>query len=163
MRKYLAAVLAVPFLLLSLAVSAASQEAEGVPGAIEDVAWLEGYWVTEAFGGEVEEIWLPPAGGAMLFTFRAVKDNEVMFYELGRIAERDGTLTYSLKHFNADLEGWEPQEAAKEYPLVSLGERTVRFDGFVFSLTPDDQLSVVVEDESGDETKNLNFLFSRKQ
>ncbi|HEX2445685.1 MAG TPA: DUF6265 family protein, partial [Vicinamibacterales bacterium] len=77
------------------------------PAAIADMAWLAGRWVGEALGGASEEIWSEPRAGAMMGMYRLVRDGKPIFYELLTIVEENGTLMLRLKHFNADLTGWE--------------------------------------------------------
>ena len=50
---------------------------------LSEVAWMEGHWKGKAFGGITEEIWSPPLGGSMMFSFKLVSDGSVQFYEIG--------------------------------------------------------------------------------
>jgi hypothetical protein len=83
---------------------------------IEDVAWLAGHWRGTAFGGIIEEIWSPPLGNAMMAVFRLVKENKTEFYEIETISEESGSLILRLKHFAADLKGWEEKEETEDFP-----------------------------------------------
>ena len=58
--------------------------------------WLVGRWVGNALGGEVEEVWSAPAGGAMMGMYRLVKDGAPVFYELLTIVEDNGSLVMRL-------------------------------------------------------------------
>lgn len=81
---------------------------ESVPAAsIEDVSWVAGHWTGQALGGIAEEVWSPPLGNGMMGMFKLVKGGEVAFYELLTIVEENGSLVLKLKHFDADLAGWE--------------------------------------------------------
>jgi len=86
---------------------------------VGDVAWIAGHWRGEAFGGIAEELWSAPEGGSMMGAYRMIRDGKVVFYELQTITEENSSLVFKLKHFNADLSGWEGKEAAASitFPL----------------------------------------------
>lgn len=99
---------------------------------LSQITWIEGHWKGEAFGGITEEIWSPPLGGSMMFSFKLVVDGEVNFYELGHIRQLDETLVFELKHFGADLKGWEEKEEVQTFKLVKVEENRLYFEGFTF-------------------------------
>ena len=121
---------------------ARSPGTHGPPAQVKDMAWLAGHWVGEALGGAVEEIWSPPLGGAMMGMFRLVKGGETAFYELMTILPEDGSLVLRLKHFNADLTGWEEKDDTVDFPLVAIVDGTFRFDGLSFHPEGDDRVTV---------------------
>jgi Domain of unknown function (DUF6265) len=112
------------------------------PAAIADMAWLAGRWVGEALGGVSEEIWSEPRAGAMMGMYRLVRDGKPIFYELLTIVEANGSLMLRLKHFNADLTGWEEKLKTIDFPLVTKGERAIHFDGMSFHPKGNDALTV---------------------
>lgn len=63
---------------LSLPENGISPDAE-----LSQIAWMEGHWKGEAFGGLTEELWSPPFGGSMMFSFKLVVYGEIAFYEFG--------------------------------------------------------------------------------
>ncbi len=74
-----------PFLLLFLFVTISCngqntlsfQEGTTSPKAsLTAISWMEGHWKGEAFGGITEEIWSPPLGGSMMFSFKLVIDGQ---------------------------------------------------------------------------------------
>lgn len=138
-------------------------EAEKEPGAepsIDDFAWLVGQWRGEALGGVAEEVWLPPAGGAMSGMFRTVADGAVGFYELFTIAEPE--LDLRLKHFGADLVGWEEREEVVTFPFVRVSPTEAVFEGLVFRRIAEDRIQAVVETRSADGTEGeLVFDYQR--
>jgi len=142
---------------------ATEAEAENDPGAepsIDDFAWLVGHWQGEALGGVAEEVWLPPAGGAMSGMFRTVADGAVGFYELFTIAEPE--LDLRLKHFGADLVGWEEREDVVTFPFVRVRPTEAVFEGLVFRRTAEDRLQAVVQTRSADGTEGeLVFDYQR--
>ena len=62
---------------------------------IGDVAWMAGRWGATIDGWQMEEVWLPPAGGMMLGIHRDVKGAKSSF-EFFRIAEaKDGVVYFA--------------------------------------------------------------------
>jgi hypothetical protein len=130
----------------------------GSPKAtLEDVAWISGYWRGEAFNGEVEEIWSSPLGNSMVASFKLVVDDEVKFYEIEIITEKNGTLILQLKHFHSDLRGWEEKNETVDFPLVKITESKVFFDGMTFERVSNNEMNVYVlikqEDKVAEEMK----------
>ena len=80
----------VPLVVLALTAGANAQSVQPVRASISQLTWLAGAWV----GGDNEERWTPPAGGAMLAVSRTIKGNRMVAFEFLRIVERDGTLVY---------------------------------------------------------------------
>lgn len=82
----------VAVILVSLTLSAGpnAQSAQPVRASISQLTWLAGAWS----GGNNEERWMPPAGGAMLAVSRTIKGDRMVAFEFLRIVERDGTLIY---------------------------------------------------------------------
>lgn len=104
-------------------------------GTVQDCAFLTGRWLGEAFGGQIEESWTPPLAGQMLGTFRLVQDGAPAFSEHMLIAEQKGRIVLRLKHFNADLTGWETKEEFVDFPLVAAEteDGVAWFDGLTFA------------------------------
>src|SRR6185295_6650747 len=67
------------------------------PAKIEQLAWLEGTWVGTGLGGQTEEHYSAPLGGAIVGTFRFVKDGKPVFYELVTVVEEVGSVLIRLK------------------------------------------------------------------
>ncbi|MEQ3661737.1 MAG: DUF6265 family protein [Flavobacterium sp.] len=128
---------------------------KGSPKAtLLDVSWISGKWTGEALGGICEENWSEPIGNSMMFNFKLVKDGKVAFYEFGHIVEKDRTLLLQLKHFSADLKGWEKPEISEEFRLVKIEENRVYFNQFTFERVADNEMNIyVVFEESGKEMK----------
>jgi len=128
---------------------------------IEDVAWIEGHWKGEAFGGKTEEIWSAPDGNSMMGMFRLVSGGEISFYELMIIREIDKTLIMQLKHFHNTLKGWEEKDDTVDFPLVKVDENKVWFDGITFERTGENMMTVNVILEE-DKPKGMDFNYYRK-
>lgn len=135
---------------------------ESPPATIGDVAWLAGHWHGEAMGGSVDEIYSPPAGGALLGMFRLVKDGKPSFYELITLAEENGSLVLRLKHFNADMTGWEEKDESFTTRLIQAKPGKAYFDGLTFLQDGPKKLAIYVASKKKDgSVSELEFLFER--
>ena len=130
---------------------------------LTNIEWLAGHWQGEAFGGIAEEIWSPPLGGVMLFSFRLVADGTVSFYEFGHILEIDNTLLLQLKHFDPDLQGWEEKDETIDFPLVKVEANRLFFDEFTIERISDQEINmyVLLEEEDGT-TNEVKFNYHRQ-
>ncbi len=120
---------------------------------VADVGWLEGTWVGEGLGGQVEEIWSAPAAGALMGSFRAMREGAPLFYESFIIVEEEGSLALRLKHFNADYTGWEEKDELKIFPLVALEDEAVYFDGLTYRRSGNVLEAFVVVDHDGERSE----------
>ncbi|HET8966033.1 MAG TPA: DUF6265 family protein [Candidatus Acidoferrum sp.] len=77
----------------------ASGEAAGDAGVLAPVSWLAGDWETRDVTPYVEERWTGPAGGAMLGTSRAIKDNKMVEFEFMRLEARADGIFYMPQPF----------------------------------------------------------------
>ena len=137
-------------------------ETLGSPEAtLADVQWISGSWTGEAFGGTAEEIWSPPLGNSMMCVFKLVVDEQVRFYEICTISEENGTLILRLKHFYADLRGWEEKDETHDFRLVKVTEDKVYFDGFTFEKVSDDEITIYVRISDDEKTEEVPFYYKR--
>jgi hypothetical protein len=128
--------------------------------SINEVAWIAGHWQGEAFGGITEEIWSPPMGNAMMCVFRLVNDDITSFYEIETITEEEETLILRLKHFHADLKGWEEKDETVDFPLVKLETNKAYFDGMTFEKISETEMHVYVVIAEDDGTRNeMKFVY----
>jgi hypothetical protein len=140
------------------------QLAEGAtsPNAsLEDVFWIAGHWRGEAFGGITEEIWSPPLGDSMMFSFKLVTDDKVVFYELGGIRQVDDTILFQLKHFGNDFKGWEEKDETLDAKLIKIDGNRVYFEGFTFEKVSDNEIAIYVLIEEKGETEEVAFTYNR--
>jgi hypothetical protein len=100
--------------------------------------------VGEGLGGYSEETWSGPAGGAMVGTYRLLKEGKAVFYEFLLLTEENGSLILKLKHFSPELVAWEEKDKFVDFPLVAIEAdgRTIHFDGLTFSRGADDTLTI---------------------
>lgn len=137
--------------------------ATGVPDVgLGSLAWLAGgTWTGEAFGGTVEETWLPPRGGQMVGVFRSARAEDVGFYETMILLEVDGRLTLRLKHFTGELHGWEEKDETVDFPLVDHVDSVWYFRGLTIERHAADRMTIHVRVSRGDEESVLGFIYAR--
>ncbi len=129
---------------------------ESLEEAPHALAWLEGHWIGEGLGGKVEEVWLKPEGGSMLGMFRLISGGKPNFYELVTIDEKAGEFTMRLKHFHANLKGWEEKDKALIWECLELEEGRARFGPVLYELRDKNTMDVWVE-LGDDNTQKLVF------
>lgn len=109
---------------------------------LSDVSFLVGTWSGNVLGGVSEETWSKPAGGAMMGMYRLVKDGKPVFYELFTMSEEDDSLIMRLKHFNANMTGWEEKDKTVDFRFVKKDGRRVYFEGLTFEPVDEKNLNV---------------------
>ena len=68
-----------------------------------------------------------------------------MFYELLTLTEKNGSVVLRLKHFNADLTGWEEKATVLEFPLLKITATEAHFDGMIFDQSLKDAFTVLLK------------------
>jgi hypothetical protein len=89
---------------------------------LSQLAFLTGRWVSEDRKEIQEENWSPVIGNSMTGSFRIVQSGKPVFYEFWAVEVDENRPVLKLKHFNADLAGWEEKNASTKLPLVSTAE-----------------------------------------
>jgi hypothetical protein len=154
--------------MLAAAPLAASETRSREPGAaaakatLDDVDWLVGEWVGDGISGPAREVYSPPMGGAIAGHFIQQRDSGIWFYELVTIVQQGDTLVYRLKHFNADLTGWEDTGEVVEFPLVTVENDAVHFDGLSFTRIGSDRMRAVVR-VAMDDGRSTEFGFNYRR
>ncbi len=156
-------------LILFVAFSASAQNtlslADGQTSpsvSLNQIKWMEGHWKGEAFGGITEEIWSPPLGNSMMFSFKLVADNKVVFYELGHIRQVEKTLVFELKHFGEDLKGWEEKDEVQTFKLIKVDENRFYFEGFTFEKVSDSEINIYGLIHQGDTAEEVKFNYQKQ-
>ena len=114
----------------------------GPPATLKDLNWLIGRWLGSGLGGVSEETWSAPASGAMMGMYRLVVGGKVSFYEFMNLSEENGSLVLKLKHFNADLTGWEEKDRFVSFRLAKLTATEAWFGGLTFRRVGEDRLQI---------------------
>ncbi len=158
-------------MLLSACAPAVAQEtriasADHVPpeASISDMAWLAGQWRgTGIENATAYESWLPANGGTMVGTF--VQENAeggIMFTEHLYLMEEEGSLVLRLKHFTADLTGWEEKDDTTSFRLVAMEPGAAFFHGLTLRKDGEDGLVAAVRMRKKDgSSSELIFRFTR--
>jgi hypothetical protein len=128
---------------------------------LDDARWLEGRWLGEAFGGTTEELWTGPAAGSLAGLFRLHNDGKVVFYELMVISEEIGSLVFRLKHFNADLTGWEEKNEVQSFPLVKKQESALLFEGMSLHHDGDRLIVYLAVEHAGKPVEEIKFVYRK--
>jgi Domain of unknown function (DUF6265) len=133
------------------------------------VSWLAGAWRGDGMGGVAEEQWSAPAGGQMMGMFRLLKpgtggSDAISFYEFLTFVEQEGTLVLKLKHFNADLTGWEEKDEFVTFRLARVTPDAVYFDGLTFRRDAPDRLSIflALRDSATGTVSEATFRLTRR-
>ncbi|MDB2606153.1 DUF6265 family protein [Zobellia sp.] len=138
------------------------KDASSPEATLADISWMQGNWSGEAFDGITEEIWGPPLGGSMMFSFKLISDGKVSFYELGHIRELDETLIYELKHFHNDLKGWEEKDEVQSFRLVKIDGNRVYFEGFTFEKVSANEINIYAQiGNENDTAEEVTFNFKK--
>lgn len=124
---------------------------------LKDIEWLAGNWKGEAFGGQFEENWSKPSAGSMLFNFKLVVDGKVVFYEIGHIVEKDKTLLYQIKHFDANLKGWEEKDQSEDFRFIKKEGNRMYFDNFTFEYISEKEVNLYAYFEDSKQEVVFNF------
>ena len=105
--------------------------------SIDDFAFLAGYWQGEGFGGQSEEMWMPPSNGRMFGIFTQTNDGALVFSEYMEISESESGWAVRLKHFNPDFSGWEEKTDYVNFPFDSVSDNKAVFGGLSYEVTGD--------------------------
>ncbi len=129
---------------------------------LDEVSWMQGHWKGEAFGGVIEEIWSPPLGDSMMFSFKLVVDGKVSFYEFGGIRQVDDTLLLEFKHFHGDFRGWEEKDETVAFRLVKITPNKAYFEGFTLEKISDSEVNLyVVIDDGNGKCEEVKFNYKK--
>ena len=137
---------------------------------LAQVDWLVGQWTGKGIGGApAMESWLPPTGDTMVGTFvqttGATGDGGgIRFTEHMYLMEQEGTLVLRLKHFNADLTGWEEKDGMLTFRLLAIEPCAAYFHALTLRCAdpeaPGEGLFVAVRRKSdGEKVNELIFRF----
>ena len=130
--------------------------------SITDFDFLQGYWQGTGFGGQSEEIWMPPVDGRMFGIFKQSQDAELVFTEFMEIVESEEGFILRLKHFNPDFSGWEEKDDSVVFKLTSVSENKAIFGGLSYEIVETNTLQVRLKMRSNDGSITTEvFDFSR--
>ncbi len=151
MIRFLLALLTV--LGFSLSMSAQADEV-----TIDDFAFLAGYWQGEGFGGQSEEMWMPPSNGRMFGIFTQTNDEQLVFTEFMEISEQEEGWAVRLKHFNPDFSGWEEKTDYVNFRFDSVSDNKAVFGGLSYEVIDGDKLVVSLRMRQDDGSVNTEYF-----
>lgn len=131
--------------------------------ALADMTWLAGHWRGPSLGGISEEVWAAPLGGSMMGSYKLVRGDSVIFYEILTLVQRGPTLELRLKHFDRELQGWEEKGEVVSFPLVRMAPDAAYFEGMTLRRVSDDRLHVFVAMRTRDGMEEAEFPYTRVQ
>ena len=97
----------------------------------------------------------------MVGMFRLIKDGEPGFYEIFTLTQEGSTVLLRLKHFNADLTGWEEKDETVDFPLVALEKGQAFFDGLTYERRGPDEIQVYLAMRTKDGVREVPFAWKR--
>ncbi len=143
---------------------------ESPPATLDQMDWLVGQWMGDGIqGAPAMESWLPPTGGTMVGTFvQETTEGEIMFTEHLYLMQEDGSLVLRLKHFNADLTGWEEKDDMLTFRLVAIEPCAAYFNALTLRCADPEQpgeglVAAVRMRSDKPEPQELLFRFARAE
>jgi hypothetical protein len=133
----------------------------GGAASIADMAWLAGTWRGAGLGGSNEEIWSAPQGGVMMGSYRMLKDSKPVFYEFLTLSETDGRLKLRIKHFGADLVGWEEKDKTEDMAFIKRDGNRHYFHGLTWEVLGPNKVNIYLAIEGKDKVTEETFRYER--
>jgi len=131
--------------------------------SFDDFEWLVGFWEGEAFDGNFEEVWSPASGGSMCGTFKLMTNDGINFYEIFAITIDSTGPVLKLKHFNANLTGWEEKDEVVTFPFISAGDGELKFDGLIYRKKSEKTMQVILRMKNSDGKVTENVIDCQKR
>ena len=98
----------------------------------------------------------------MMTTFKLINDGKVTFYEIEIIREIENSLVLQLKHFGADLKGWETKDETVDFSLKEITPNKVVFEGMTFEKVNDKEMNIYVDIEENGKIETVKFNYKKK-
>lgn len=156
-------------LLLLMAGPTAAQQvrtaepgAKPAPASLAGLSWLQGEWTGEGFNSVLHENYSAAVGGQMAGHFYAAKDGKPSFFEFETINQVGNSLVFKVKHFNADMTGWEEKDKYVAFPLAAVDQDNWYFDGLTIRRTGPDSADHIVRIKSKDGIEREAVLHYRR-
>ena len=131
------------------------------PATLDDVSWLVGSWVGEAFGSTFEQVWNPPSAGSMVGFFKLMRDGQVVFYEILLLVEEEGSLGLKVKHFDADFTAWEEKGDYVNFRFIRAEPDALHFSGISFYRVDTETMHAYMAMRRGDEVHEEKLVYRR--
>lgn len=129
---------------------------------VSELSWLAGVWEGEGTSGPAREVYSAPMGGVIVGHFIQQRNEGIGFYELITIRRDGESITYCLRHFNADLTAWEEKNEVQCFPLIAREPDVWFFDGLTVRRKGRDEMLVAVRVATeGADVKEYVFQYRR--
>ncbi len=102
--------------------------------SLDEFTFLAGLWQGNGLGGIVEEQWSPPQAGAMIGTFRLIREGKNIFYEIMELSEKEGQIYFKVKHFTPEFIGWEEKDKYITFPFLVRQNNAFYFNGLTMEI-----------------------------
>jgi len=119
-------------------------------GKVDDLAWMAGFWKGKGFGGDCEELWMPPQGNSMTGIFRFIEDGTLVFSEYMAIVEEEGRLYMKIKHFSGDFSPWEEKDEWIKFRFIKMEGQTAYFSGLTIQRKENSMTLKLAMEHEGD-------------
>lgn len=134
------------------------------PITADALSWLAGSWRGKGLGGECVETWSEPIAGSLVGSFLFAENGKPVFSEVFTISPSGRSVTLKLKHFGADMVGWEEKDKYVEFPFVKRIGNRFHFDGLTYIQVSPTQMQAIVRMKQKDgASKELMFEFERSK
>ncbi len=147
-------------LTLTTAILALSQSI--TPAELTPPDWLEGCWTGTGLGSPAMECWMSSPGGPMTGMFQLLDENgDQIFSEIMLIDTFDDGPALRLKHFDAQLIGWEAADEYVNFAFVEQTPTSLVFNGLEMHLQPSGALFIDVVLGEGEDLQTARFEYVR--
>lgn len=134
------------------------------PISAESFRWLAGSWRGKGLGGDCVETWSEPIAGSLVGSFLFTEKDKPVFSELFTISPLGNSVTLRLKHFTAEMVGWEEKDKFVEFKFVKRIGNRYHFDGLTYIDVSPTQMQAVVRMKRKDGTfSEMKFEFDRSK
>lgn len=115
----------------------ADPAAQPAPGNLDMLDGLAGRWLGESANGSIEAHFSEPRFGQMVGHITYWNDSGYFLIELVSYAEREGSLVYRVKHFDAAFHGRQERADSVERRLLDYRDRVAYFEDMSVRLDGD--------------------------
>ena len=129
---------------------------------LADLDFLQGCWAGDGLGAQVQECWMAGPSGRLTGMFELLNaDGTQRFSEIFVLDRFEDGPALRLKHFNADLTGWEAQDAYVSFPLIETAPGRAVFEGLEMQLSEAGALLVDLRIAGADGPRIERFTYAR--
>ena len=152
------------FVLIAALLSSLSVSAFAQPAAtkLSDLGWLAGCWEmnNEKRGMLITEMWMKPAGDAMIGVGRTLKSGKLVDFEFLRIVENSNGLAYvSRPSGNKEDTSFASIRSASNE--IVFENPTHDFPQRIMYKRDGDRMTARIEGTTNGKTRGVDFLYSR--